>query len=339
MDTSSATTSSPLYGGGPEEFAYRSRALRWCMTGMGFLFFAMSLWMMVMAFSLLRHETPAESTTVDVASLPPELQEIHHRTEIQAEQNRRTHYLIAGSIAANALGILIIVPGIALLPWMILRRGRRRAAEWQTRRQAGPYVKGGSLVPFAAAIVTWTLQPGFLLAAWLVMPPPAVPPLLVLALCAVGQLLGLAAFAWVLATMRRRRNFRPWRIQVAEFPVLPGQSVSFQITRSDGRPLDPGVRLALAEDGVSRAGPWLIGHFLRRGVGGEVTVAKGEADAKIVAGTLCVDDVRLTLTPPPDGRQRGRVFIFLRVRLGWWMKCRFEVPLPAVYLAAKNHTA
>jgi hypothetical protein len=307
MDTpapAAAPSAPPPYGGGQEEFACRSRTLRWCMTGMGILFFAMGLWMTVMASSSFRHEAPAEFTI---------------------------HYLLTGSFAANSLGLLIMGSWIAIMPWTSLRRGRRRAADWRANRQAGPYYTGGSLLPMAAAIVAWNLQVGFVVAGAFLLVPSIIPLLPALVVCVVGQLLGLVAFAWILAAMRRRRYFRSWRLQIAEFPVLPGRSVEFQVSRCDGRPLDPGLRLALKEGWTSRAGRWLIGHFFRRSVGGDVEIIADAAAPGVVRGTLQIDDAGLSLAPPPDGCEKDRVFAFLHVKQGGWMKCRFEVPLPAVY--------
>jgi hypothetical protein len=152
-----------------------------------------------------------------------------------------------------------------------------------------------------------------------------------------GQSMAMADLIWTVAAIRRRRHFRSWRIHVETVPVLPGETIAFEISREDGLPLGAGLRLEL----VGSTFYWSWNPLknwkamYRQPVPGDVqadVAAAGQAAS--IKGTLRIDAAGLVLAPPPGVKDPGRLFAFLRVRQSWWTRCLFEVPLPAVYFAA-----
>ena len=336
MDTptfTAAPAARPPYGGGLEEFHWRIRFVQWSTSAMGIALLLLGLYGLVtVPWMLWTHSSDAHG--IDMASLSPEAQEMLLESNDLAERTRWAGYLLTGALTLQFAFYPIFGLWYAAVPWAALRRARRKTADWAASRQASPYYLGGSLWPFLVGAVIWNLGFGLIMAAQPFLSRKGEDPWSTFASYVVWQSIGLAVLVWLLAASHRRRHFRTWRLQVAAVPVLPGETVAFHISRTDGLPLCAGLRLAVTGDWPSRGKDRLtaLKAFFRRVVCGDVEAIPDAAVPGVLKGTLRIDDAGLSLVPPPDGKQKGRCFAFLRVRQGWWMKCQFEVPLPAVYV-------
>jgi hypothetical protein len=272
-----------------------------------------------------------------VAVLSPEEQQAMQETCALAERTRWAGYLLACGVAFNSLFGLIVGIDIATMPWTILRRARRKAIDWQARRCAGPYYLGGSLLWLILWAVYWNLALCLFLVSRLQLAPPETDVWATYIFYGIGQSIGIGALIWLVAAIRRRRRFRSWRLHVEAVPVVPGESVAFEVRREDGRPLGAGLRLEIVGKRIS----WSLNpatvwkSIVPQPVPGEVQAdAAANGPAPSIKGTLRIDAAGLSLAPPPGVKHPSRLFVFLRVRQGWWMKCLFEVPLPEVYSAS-----
>ena len=290
----------PPYGGGAEEYFWRSRALRWCYNITGAIFILLSLFLLHTAFSITTFWHIAAFAIITAAA----------------------------NLAAGAYFIL--------MPWATLRDAHRRAIAWKTDRTGGPYRTVGSLGISIVMVAYCNL---------------IAPLLLPLALLAEGldtdtqavmfvewgliQAWGVWFLVWLVVDLWRRRHFCSWRLRLESVPVQPGVPAAFEVFRADGRPLGDNLRFKLVGYRRTRsmspvaALTMIFPKLLPGDVQTEVPTAESPSSIK---GTLRIETTGLSPTPPEGKRYPCRLFAFLRVRQGWWMKCLFEIPMPEVYI-------
>ena len=148
----------------------------------------------------------------------------------------------------------------------------------------------------------------------------------------------LLAFTVLEATwLLWRFHCRDWRIRLAEVPVRPGEVVQFEIFRESGKPIDQDLCVEL----VGWQTKWNIKRdcykscwsFLFHTIPGEVHLdAAPGPDSASIRGTLRFEGTNLVAVPPDGVKYPRRLLPFLRVRKGWWRRCLFDLPAPALYV-------
>ncbi len=303
----------PPYGGGMEEYNYRSRPLRWCISAMGVAWILLGLYSLLLLPPLFKLANPSPTPTAsDATLLTPEqqqaLQEMRQENRVMEERNRLAGCLLACALCLNSIFFLTGGACTSLSPWATLRRGRRRAADWQASRRGGPYYLGGSLVLFVLIAFYWNIGFGLACASIPVLSRPDADIWSEYVSYGIWQSIGIAFLILVVAAMLRRRHFRSWRLQVEAVPVLPGEAVAFEISRKGGRPLGAGLRLEL----VGNTFYWSWNPLkawkamYRQSIPGDVQAnvpAAGQAAA--IKGTLRIDAAGLSLMPPPGIERPG----------------------------------
>jgi len=293
------STHPPPYGGGAEEYYWRSRTLRWCFYIIGAIIVLASL-------SLLRA----------ALSIP-------------------TFWFMAACVILMAAPGLATGAYFILMPWATLRDAHRRAIAWKTDRTGGPYHTVGSLGISIGAVAYGNLTAPLLLVLALFAEDFDKHAGAVLFVeWGLIQAGGVLSLVWLVADILRRQHFGLWRLRLESVPVQPGVPVAFEVFRADGRPIGGNLRFKLV--GYRRtwstnpvaAATTIFPQVLPGDMQTEVPTAESPSSIK---GTLRIETTSLSLTPPEGKRYPCRFFAYLRVRQGWWMKCLFEIPMPEVY--------
>lgn len=212
------------------------------------------------------------------------------------------------------------------------RRIRRRDLAWQTVRQGRPTYRSGlgEALATLAMLAVITVYLFGMLSVDLPFPPAA------RIVCCVCAGLFLLYLAIDVTNLHWRFHCRDWRIRLAEVPVRPGELVQFEIFRESGKPLDRGLRVELVgwqtKWNAKRDCYKSCWSFLFHTIPGEVHLdaAPGQAPGSI-RGTLRFEGTDLAAVPPDGVKYPRRLLPFLRVRKGWWRRCLFDLPAPALY--------
>ena len=215
-----------------------------------------------------------------MASLSPGGQQVVLESMALAERTRWAGYLLTAAMTLQFVFYPIFGLWYATVPWAALRRVRRKNADWAASRQASPYYLGGALWPILVVAVIWNLGFGLITAAQPFLTRKGEDPSSAFASYVAWQSLGLAALAWFVAAIVRRRHFRSWRLQVEVVPVLPGETVAFEISRTDSLPIGPGLRLELMGNMISRELEFLDNN----GVEGDLPAADSRRRASACNG-------------------------------------------------------
>jgi hypothetical protein len=278
-----------------------------------------------------------ERPAYDAATATPE--------EVQAEEHaeaiRRDFRSLMGVIQYN--GYVMAVCSLSLgamyilTPLVVHRRACRRAKAWAADRSGRPWYRTGTLLnEIILAAFMILLSSEFLAMSRIAASLKSDVQWVACIGGSIGLAVGFVLLALVAAAAWRRAHFRRWKLRLEQVPVALGGPVAFELLREDGRPLGGTVQLELVAYQLrwnTRKDCMKSGSFRKRIVGAaQVDPAAGSPAS--LRGTLQLDDAATTVVAPEGENRATRLFVFLRVRQGWWTKCQFEVPTPALFVAA-----
>ena len=329
-----------------DEYVFQSRAARISFCAFGAIFSLLCLVDLLLAISCAWSMCATLENTPESREFLAQLAK-QAKQDAQAAETLRKHQEVEGEIASarRALRYFLCAACLPILAGMVLgivmvgmptaaaRRRRRRAVAWETRRCGFPHYR----VPLSVLILT---------AAWLTL---YVPAMMVVFLAStslnledrigmqVCLLMGALLLFATVVYVWWRFHCRDWRIRLAEVPVRPGESVQFEVFRESGKPIDKDLRMEV----VGWQPKWNIKKdcfksswsLLPRTIRGEVhlDVAPGPAPRSI-SGNLRFEGANLAAVPPDGVKYPRRLIPFLRLRKGWWRRCLFDLPAPALYV-------
>lgn len=236
-------------------------------------------------------------------------------------------------------GVFGLAGGIMMIgaPIAAARRTRRRAQAWQTSRHGFPMYRN-NLASEMLPLVFLFLFGGLLLVILVLQTIWGLEFRLSYAVL-VGLVVAILLVAG--AHLPWRLHCRDWRIRLAEIPVRPGELVQFEIFRESGKPLDKDLRMELVgwqpKWNTKRDCYKSCWSFLFHTIPGEVHLdAAPGPDSASIRGTLRFEGTNLVAVPPDGVKYPRRLIPFLRVRKGWWRRCLFDLPAPALYVLPRE---
>jgi len=328
------------------EYMFQSRAMRILYYTQGVLFTVTSLviipWMLSSIRTIDRFFEPSPESCETIALLAQQAQQDRKAAET-LRQIEETERHIAGSrrglrllLYTNFLLPLFLAAfGLLMIraPIVAARRTRRRAEVWHTSLQGFPMYRS-DLASEMLLLVYFVLSGGLALVI-LVFDTISGHELSLSFTVIVG--LAISMLPLMGAHLLWRLHCRDWRIRLAEIPVRPGELVQFEIFRESGNPIDRDLCVELVgwqpKWNTKRDCYKSCWSLLLRTIPGEahLDAAPGPAPGSI-RGTLRFEGTNLVAVPPDGVKYPRRLLPFLRVRKGWWRRCLFDLPAPALYV-------
>ena len=250
----------------------------------------------------------------------------------QAASFRRSMSLMAYESIFMSLSLLPFGLAMIVVPIAAARQRRRRASAWETLRQGRPVYRISLALELATIPWAILICAALLCLHFLDIPFRRGQGIVV----SVSLGIVLVMFAHALTSLIWRFHCRDWRIRLAEVPVRPGESVHFEIFRETGKPICKDLRMefvGLAPKWNTKRDCYRSGWLLLRTIGGEVHLEAAPGPApRSISGVLRFEDSGLAAVPPDGVKHPRRLIPFLRLRKGWWRRCFFDLPAPALYI-------
>ena len=328
------------------EYILQSRAMRILYYTEGVLFTVTSLviipWMLSSIRTIDRFFAPSPESRETIAQLAQQAPQDPKAAETLREMEETERH-----IACSRQGLRLLLYTNFLLPLFLsafglvmigapiiaARRRRRRAVAWETMRQGWPVYRSSLAMELVSLAYLILCCAGLLGVQFLDILHDRDDRIVLWVLDGLFLAFTVLEATWLLW----RFHCRDWRIRLAEVPARPGELVQFEIFRESGKPLDKDLRMELAgwqpKWNAKKDCYKSCWSLLLRTIGGEVHLEAAPGPApRSISGVLRIEDSGLAAVPPDGVKHPRRLIPFLRVRKGWWRRCLFDLPAPALFV-------